>query len=324
MDPVFLISGAVFLGVGALVGAVAFIMKDMGGSKAESRLAVMTGKKSASGATSSVLKAEMVKSGTASGLSAIASKVAARFGSLPALFRQADAPLRIDTFFGICIGVGILCLAFSVILRAPFAMHPVAFFMGALLPWGWLLFRRKRRMSRFEAQLPDALELIGRALRSGHSLASGLNVVCDEMPDPIAAEFSLAFEEQNLGIPIERALKNMLNRVPNLDLKFFVTAVAIQRQSGGDLAEILDKIGHIIRERFQILGQVKALTGEGRMSGIVLMALPIALFFAVYYLNPDYMLLLFTDPLGREMILYAFILQIIGAFVIKKIIDIKV
>jgi tight adherence protein B len=144
------------------------------------------------------------------------------------------------------------------------------------------------------------------------------------MPDPIAAEFSMAFEEQNLGIPIERALKNMLNRVPNLDLKFFVTAVAIQRQSGGDLAEILDKIGHIIRERFQILGQVKALTGEGRMSGIVLMALPIALFFAVYYLNPDYMMLLFTDPLGREMILYAFILQIIGAFVIKKIIDIKV
>ncbi|MFK7821114.1 MAG: type II secretion system F family protein [Planctomycetaceae bacterium] len=322
MDPVILISAAVFLGVVALIAAVSFIMKDMGSSKAENRLAVMTGQKSAS-ASQGVLKDDLVRGGSA-GLATIAGKVADRFGSLPKLFRQADAPLRIDTFLGICIGTGLLGLAGSMIARAPFAIHPVAFVMGAMLPWGWLLFRRKRRMSRFESQLPDALELIGRALRSGHSLASGLNVVCDEMPEPISTEFSVAFEEQNLGIPIEKALKNMLDRVPNLDLKFFVTAVAIQRQSGGDLAEILDKIGHIIRERFQILGQVKALTGEGRMSGIVLMALPIALFFAVYYLNPEYMMLLFTEELGRKMIFFAFILQLIGAYVIKKIIDIKV
>ena len=322
MDPVFLISGAVFLGVVALVGAVSFIMRDMGASKAENRLAVMTGKK-ASAAAASVLKDDLVQGGSA-GLASVTRKIADRFGSLPKLFRQADAPLRIDTFFGICIGSGLLGLALSVICRAPFAIHPVGFLFGALLPWVWLLFRRKRRMSRFEAQLPDALELVGRALRSGHSLASGLNVVCDEMPDPISAEFSLAFEEQNLGIPIERALKNMLDRVPNLDLKFFVTAVAIQRQCGGDLAEILDKIGHIIRERFQILGQVKALTGEGRLSGVVLMGLPIVLFLTVYYLNPAYMSLLFTEELGRQMVTYAVILQLIGAYVIKKIVDIKV
>jgi tight adherence protein B len=322
MDPVILISAAVFLGVVTLIAAISFIMKDMGASKAENRLAVMTGKASAV-AAQGVLKDDIVRGGSA-GLASIAGKVADRFGSLPRLFRQADAPLRIDTFFGICLGTGLLGLAGSMIARAPFALHPVAFFMGAILPWGWLLFRRKRRMSRFEAQLPDALELVSRALRSGHSLASGLNVVCDEMPEPISMEFSVAFEEQNLGIPIEKALKNMLDRVPNLDLKFFVTAVAIQRQSGGDLAEILDKISHIIRERFQILGQVKALTGEGRMSGIVLMALPIALFFAVYYLNPEYVMLLFTEELGRQMIFFAFILQLIGAYVIKKIIDIKV
>jgi len=304
-----------------MFGAAAFFFKDWGGTKAENRLAMMTGQKQA-GPSVSVLREEIVEGGSR-GLASLVEKFTSKF-NLSLLFRQADAPLRIDTFLALSGGIGALFVAFSMIARAPFALHPVAFLMGAFTPWCWLLFRRKRRLAKFEAQLPDALELIGRALRSGHSLASGLHVVCDEMPNPIAEEFHTAFEEQNLGIPIERALKNMLTRIPNLDLKFFVTAVAIQRQSGGDLAEILDKIGHIIRERFQILGQVKALTGEGRISGIVLMALPIALFFVVYYLNPEYMMLLFTDPMGREMILYAVVLQIMGALAIKKIIEIKV
>lgn len=144
------------------------------------------------------------------------------------------------------------------------------------------------------------------------------------MPDPISTEFNAVYEEQNLGIPIEQALKNVFNRMPNMDYKFFATAVAIQRQSGGDLAEILDKIGHIIRERFKIMGQVQALTGEGRISGIVLMALPIALFFAVWHMNPDYVMLLFTDELGRKMVAVAAVLQILGAVAIKKIIAIKI
>lgn len=119
-------------------------------------------------------------------------------------------------------------------------------------------------------------------------------------------------------------MKNVFHRVPNLDFKFFATAVAIQRQSGGDLAEILDKIGHIIRERFRIMGQVQALTGEGRISGIVLMALPIVLFFVMYYLNPEYMMLLFTEEMGRKMIAGAVVMQILGAICIKKIIEIKI
>jgi len=136
--------------------------------------------------------------------------------------------------------------------------------------------------------------------------------------------YGQAYEEQNLGIPIDQSLKNMLVRMPNMDLKFFVTAVAIQKQAGGDMAEILDKIGYIIRERFKIMGQVQALTGEGRISGVVLMALPIALFFAVYYLNPEYIMLLFTEELGRKMIAVAVVLQILGAITIKKIVNIKI
>ena len=184
--------------------------------------------------------------------------------------------------------------------------------------------RRRRRLKYFGTQLPDALELIGRALRAGHSLQAGFQLVSSEMPAPIGKEFGYVFEEQNLGIPMEEALFNMCDRVPNLDLKFFATAIVLQRQTGGDLAEILDKIGSLIRQRFQIWGQVQALTGEGRLSGIVLLALPPVLFLAVYKLNPEYMMVLFTDPMGKKMLAGALVLQLLGALVIKKIINIKV
>ncbi len=161
-------------------------------------------------------------------------------------------------------------------------------------------------------------------MRAGHSLASGFSLVAEEMQAPISTEFRKAFEEQNLGIPLDEALDGMTERMPNLDLRFFATAVILQRTTGGDLAEILDKIGRLIRERFQIWGQVQALTGEGRLSGIVLLALPPFLFVAVWRLNPDYVLPLFTDPLGKKMLLGAVVMQILGALVIRKIVNIKV
>ena len=135
---------------------------------------------------------------------------------------------------------------------------------------------------------------------------------------------NITYEEQNLGIPLDQALRNMFKRVPNLDLKFFATAVAIQRQSGGDLAEILDKISHVTRERQELLGHVQALTGEGRISGIVLMGLPIAIFLCVWKMNPDYVMVLFTDELGRKMVGVALGLQVLGAWSIKKIVQIKI
>ncbi len=192
------------------------------------------------------------------------------------------------------------------------------------MPLMWLSMRRKRRFKRFAKQLPDALELIAPALRAGHSLGSGFHLVADEMTAPIGEEFRKSYEEQNLGIPLDEALKGMIRRMPNLDLKFFVTAVILQRQTGGDLSEILDKIGHIVRERFAIWGQVQALTGEGRLSGIVLLALPPVLFLGVYRLNPDYVMPLFTDPMGKQMLFGAVIMQLLGALVIRKIVNIKV
>ena len=144
------------------------------------------------------------------------------------------------------------------------------------------------------------------------------------MTDPIGSEFTRVFEEQNLGVPLEEAMETMTDRVPNLDLKFFATAIVLQRQTGGDLAEILDKIGTLIRERFKIYGQIQALTGEGRLSGIVLLGLPPVLFLVMLKLNYEYAMTLFRDPLGKKMLLFAIVMQIIGAIVIKKIVNIKV
>lgn len=322
MDPMT-ISIIVFVSVVACVGTLALVFQDFGSTKAEDRLQVLTGGKAGENQENSLTKEDLFKEGV-SGLSGIFSNILRRFSNFKLLFVQADSPIGVETFGLISVACAAVGVGGAFFGNAPPPMYPFCGLVAGMLPLVWLMMRRKSRFKKFAAQMPDAMELVARALRSGHSLASGLHVVVEEMPDPISKEFLQAYEEQNLGVPIDVALKNIFSRIPNTDYKFFVTAVAIQRQSGGDLAEILDKIGHIIRERFRIMGQVQALTGEGRISGIVLMALPIALFFAVYYLNPEYVSLLFTEELGRKMIAAAAVLQVFGAIAIKKIIEIKV
>jgi tight adherence protein B len=240
------------------------------------------------------------------------------------LFEQANVTMQVPTFLMICGGLAGVGLFLPTAAGINMALAPVMAATLAIIPIIWLLFKRKRRLAKFGAQLPEALELIARALRAGHSLASGFSLVANEMSDPIGGEFSRTFEEQNLGKPLEEALEDMTKRVPNLDLKFFVTAIILQRQTGGDLAEILDKIGYLVRERFKIWGQVQALTGEGRLSGVVLLALPPVLFAVVYRMNPDYLMLLFTDPLGKKMLVGGVVMQLLGALAIRKIVNIRV
>ena len=244
--------------------------------------------------------------------------------NLRLLFEQANVSLAVPTFPHDCGGLAAVGLILPTVAGFSVALGPVMAVFLAILPMVWLLFRRKRRLKKFAAQLPEALELIARALRAGHSLAAGFNLVAQEMSDPIGGEFSRTFEEQNLGKPLEEALEDLTKRVPNLDLKFFATAIILQRQTGGDLAEILDKIGYLVRERFKIWGQVQALTGEGRLSGIVLLALPPALFAVVYRMNPDYLMLLFTDDLGKKMLVGGIVSQLFGALLIRKIVNIRV
>jgi tight adherence protein B len=216
---------------------------------------------------------------------------------------------------------GTLSCAFAPI---PIYIAPVAGAILFFLPFVWVNFKRTRRIAKFNAQLPDALELLSRSLRAGHSLGSGFGLISEEMQDPLAKEFGRCFEEQNLGVSLEASLESMTKRIPNLDLRFFATAVILQRTTGGDLAEILDKIGRLVRARYRLAGQIQALTGEGRLSGIVLLALPPGLFTVMLYLNNEYIMKLFTDPMGQWLLGSAIVMQLVGAFVIKKIIDIKV
>jgi tight adherence protein B len=243
--------------------------------------------------------------------------------NLSKVAEQADANVKPSALLGVGLAAGVLGF-FVIGALVNWYVAPVVGLILLASPFIWLFMKRAARLKKFQAQLPDAMELVARALRAGHSLAAGMHVVAEEMPEPISKEYARVYEEQNLGIPLEDCLKEMCERVPLLDLKFFVTSVAIQRQTGGDLAEILDRIGYVIRERFKIMGQVKALTAEGRLSGVVLIALPIGLFFLMLWMKPDYIADLWTTPEGIKMSVAAIVLMLIGSYAIKKIVDIKV
>jgi tight adherence protein B len=322
MSPI-IIYCAVFLGVAALVGSVAFFMGGRSEAEVEERLSALTNSAKARGKAEAAQYKELLSSMRNEGTSAL-EKFISRYLNLRLLFEQANVALTVPKFTAICAGFAAVGLVLPAAAGFSMMLGPIVAAFLAILPVVWLMFKRKQRMKAFAAQLPEALELIARALRAGHSLAAGFNLVGHEMSDPIGGEFSRTFEEQNLGKPLDEALGDLTKRIPNLDLKFFATAIILQRQTGGDLAEILDKIGNLVRERFKIWGQVQALTGEGRLSGIVLLALPPALFAVVYRMNPDYLMLLFTDPLGKKMLVGGIVSQLFGALMIRKIVNIRV
>lgn len=323
MDIYLLILLAVFLCVAALVGGVVLIFSGHSSSQLESRLDMLTASGGA-GMRKPVEESPSLLAGPLDETANLAEMAFSRFCGLRLLLDQADMKINATQFLAIMGGLVAVGTLGCFIAETPVWMLPLVTLPLASLPVLYAMLRRKRRMKAFARQLPDALELISRALRAGHSLAAGFQLVGQEMSDPIGREFTRCYEEQNLGVPLEEALDAMTDRVPNVDLRFFATAVILQRQTGGDLAEILDKIGSLIRERFKIWGQIQALTGEGRLSGIVLLALPPVLFVAMYQLNPDYCRTLFVDPLGQWMLGGAVLLQLLGALVIRKIINIKV
>jgi tight adherence protein B len=194
----------------------------------------------------------------------------------------------------------------------------------ASIPLLHVWYKRKKRFDKFLEQLPEALELVSRALSAGHAFSEALHMVSTEMPEPIATEFRKAYEEQNLGLSIKLALENLTQRIPLLDLKMCVTAVLIQRETGGNLAEILEKVAYTIRERFRILGDLKTLTTSSRMSAWLLCGLPIFVALAVTFLNPEYMSVLWTDPRGHYLIALALFMQITGMLIVRKILRIQI
>src|SRR5262245_22392238 len=307
-----------FFGVTAVVGLVAFKLRGSEGQPTATRLDLLVGKRKADNAPD-LLKRTAFEGDKRTFLESIA----ARIPNIERTFEQADCHIKPASLLAVCGVLALVGMTGSWLAGIPIYFWPLSGSVLGCIPLLWLWNKRRVRLKQFAGQLPYALELVARALRAGHSLGAGMHVVAEEMPSPISDEFSRVYEEQNLGIPLEEAMRSMTERVPNLDLRFFVTSVAIQRQTGGDLAEIIDKIGYVVRERYRILGQVKALTAEGRLSGIVLIALPFLLFLVMLHIKADYVSMLWTHETGRKMSLFALVMQVVGAGVIKKIVDIK-
>ncbi|HYV39740.1 MAG TPA: type II secretion system F family protein [Gemmataceae bacterium] len=315
-----IITALAFVAVTAVIGALMLVFAGGPSAKTTERLETLTGKRKKEDESANILR----KTAFEQDKKSLLKMLTPNFPSLQKIFVQADCHIAPSTLAGVGLLLALLGMTATWLAGAKWYFLPLIGLLMFTIPLAWLFNKRRARLKKFGAQLSDALELVARALRAGHSLAAGMHVVAEEMPSPIADEFGRVYEEQNLGIPIEDALKSLCDRVPNLDLRFFVTSVLVQRTTGGDLSEILDKIGYVIRERFRILGQIQALTAEGRLSGVILIILPFALFLLMLYLKPDYIEKLWTHEIGIKMSVAALVAQLLGALVIKKIVNIKV
>lgn len=196
--------------------------------------------------------------------------------------------------------------------------------LAGALPLLYVLRKRKARMRRFEELFPDSLEFVSRSMRAGHAFSVSLEMIHREFQEPLSGEFRRTFEEHNLGLPLDVALQKLAKRVPSLDVHFFVSAVLLQKRTGGNLAEILDKLAYVIRERFKLRGRIRAISAHGRMTGIALSCIPIGVAVLMFYTNPDYVRFFFLDDVGNIMLGCAVALQIIGYLIMKKITSIEV
>jgi tight adherence protein B len=242
---------------------------------------------------------------------------------LDQMIRQAGVRITVSRLLLFSALAGVLgLLAASTVMNVVLAIIPAA--LAALLPYLYVSFLRRKRLRKINAQLPDTLDLLGRSLAVGHAFSEALNQVASEMPDPIATEFRIVFEEQKLGLSTKAALDGLSERVPLTDLRLCITAMHIQRETGGNLAEILEKVGQTIRERFKLMEDFRTLTTSSRGSAWILCALPFGIVFLLSVINPGYMSLLLHDQRGHYVIAAAIMLQILGMLTIKKILAIRV
>jgi tight adherence protein B len=245
-------------------------------------------------------------------------------GRLQTFIAQAGMqtmPAKIFLMVAVC-GVG-----GYVVMAAYFHLGFVGIVVGLLsatLPIDYIAFKRKRRLQSFEERFPEALDLLGRAVRAGHPFTTGLEMISKESPEPIASEFRKTFEEQNFGLPLRDSLINLADRVPLVDVRFFVTALLVQKETGGNLAEILDELSRVIRDRFRIYREVQTKTAQGRLTAMIMIAMPMVMMGVLELLNPKYMQVLFRDPLGPTVLGLTAVLQVIGSFILWKIVQIKV
>jgi tight adherence protein B len=220
-----------------------------------------------------------------------------------------------------CAGVGVFWITLMATRFVSLAV--ILGIVGGSIPHLFVRWKRAKRLRRFEEQFPEAIDLVARALRAGHALPTGLGMVADELAAPVGIEFRILFDQQNFGLTLPDALRSFAQRIPVIDARFFVTAVLTQREAGGNLAEVLDNLGAVIRERFKVKRQVQVLSAHGRITGWVLGMLPPALAIATFIINPHHLGGLLNDPLGQRMMMVAIVLQILGVLTIRKLVDIE-
>lgn len=247
-----------------------------------------------------------------------------RSSRLDSLLLKSGMPVTVSMFIIISLALAGLGFLLGYLFLAP----PGASFLLALafllVPYGYLLIMEKQFLAKFDEQLPEAMDLLARTVRSGHSVASGLEIIAGEMENPIKSEFRSTVDEMNLGLSLKDTFDNLCTRIPSEDLRFFAISIVIQKETGGNVAEILDRLSRLIRERQQFKRQVRALTAEGRLSAWILIMLPLVMLLYMYFVNYDYVSMLWTEQIGLYMLAGGFFLQLIGAMVIKRIVTIDI
>jgi tight adherence protein B len=312
-------------GAGAVVGLFLAVTK-LPGYLAQRKLELRLGEVTATESTEKQESADLVKNqheGPLPALDRLATSTA-RGSALAAWVEQSGLRVSMSGLFLISTALAVLV---GFIVAAALRMSVgwlVGGAFGFAAPFMYLKIKRTKRMRAFEEAFPEGLDLMSRALKAGHAFATGMKMVADEMPEPIGPEFRKTFDEQNFGLPMKDALTNLTTRVPLLDVRFFSTAVLIQRETGGNLSEILENLSHVVRERFKILRQVRVYTAHGRLTGYVLLALPAFLAIALAFINPEHMQLLFREHIGHMMLGAGAVMQTIGYVWIRQVVKIEV
>jgi len=247
-----------------------------------------------------------------------------RISALQEMLSQGDVNVRAGNFLIFCLLAAVVFGVAFMIVGGSVLFGWAGLVLGFFIPYAYASHRRAKRFQRFEEKFPEAIDTLARAVRAGHAFTTALEMIANEIAEPVAGEFRQLFEEQKFGLPVRDALLNLADRIPLVDVKFFVTAVMLQRETGGNLAEILDNLSYVIRERFKILRQVRVHTAQGRLTMVLLMALPPTIVVVMLTLNPGFIRPLFTDPMGHILIVAGIVLQTVGYFFIRRIIRIQV
>src|SRR5882724_7955688 len=246
-----------------------------------------------------------------------------RVSVLQEMLSQGDVNVRAGNFLIFCLLASVVFGVIFMIAGGSVLFGWAGLVLGFFIPYAYAAHRRAKRFQRFEEKFPEAIDTLARAVRAGHAFTTALEMIANEIAEPVAGEFRQLFEEQKFGLPVRDALLNLADRIPLVDVKFFVTAVMLQRETGGNLAEILDNLSYMIRERFKILRQVRVHTAQGRLTMGLLMGMPPIIVTVMMVLNPMFIKPLFSDPIGHTLLVAGITLQTVGYFVIRKIIKIQ-